>query len=84
MNQQNPKWDGVWNPTSRKVSGTWGTRRSSRLMQIADFAAYAVYRWYEHEDGSYLSVMQGKFDHEGRRLHGLKCYPLESTKAYRG
>ncbi|HEY6767402.1 MAG TPA: DUF3800 domain-containing protein [Candidatus Sulfotelmatobacter sp.] len=57
--------------------------RSSRLMQIADFAAYAVYRWYEHEDGSYLSVMQGKFDHEGRRLHGLKCYPLESTKAYR-
>lgn len=57
--------------------------RSSRLMQIADFAAYAVYRWYEHSDNAYLSLIHHKFDRQGRRLHGLKCYPLESTKAYR-
>lgn len=56
--------------------------RSSRLMQIADFAAYAVYRWYEHGDGTYLNLIQHKFDRQGRRLHGLKCYPLESTKVY--
>ena len=54
--------------------------RSSRLMQIADFAAYAVYRWYEHGDDSYFSLIQPKFDRQGSKLHGLKCYPLESTK----
>src|SRR5271166_1791306 len=56
--------------------------RSSRLMQIADFAAYAVYRWYEHGDDTYLQLIHPKFDRQGRRLHGLKCYPLESTKTY--
>jgi hypothetical protein len=56
--------------------------RSSRLMQIADFAAYAVYRWYEHEDDTYIKLIKAKFDHEGSKLHGLKCYPLESTKSY--
>lgn len=56
--------------------------RSSRLMQIADFAAYAVYRWYEHGDDTYLSQIYKKFDREGAKLHGLKCYPLESSRAY--
>ena len=51
-------------------------------MQIADFAAYAVYRWYEHGDDAYLKLIYGKFDRQGTRLHGLKCYPLESTKAF--
>jgi len=56
--------------------------RSSRLMQISDFAAYDVYRWYEHEDDSYLRLIHNKFDRQGGKLHGLKCYPLESTKAH--
>jgi hypothetical protein len=55
--------------------------RSSRLMQIADFAAYAVYRWHEHGDGNYLKFIYDKFDRHGGKLHGLKCYPLESTKS---
>jgi hypothetical protein len=56
--------------------------RSSRLMQIADFAAYAVYRWYEHADDSYLKLINNKFDRQASKLHGLKCYPLESTQNY--
>jgi hypothetical protein len=56
--------------------------RSSRLMQIADFAAYAVYRWYEHGDDTYLRLIYGKFDRQGTKLHGLKCYPVESTKTF--
>ena len=56
--------------------------RSSRLMQIADFSAYAVYRWYEHGDDSYLRLIYGKFDRQGTKLHGLKCYPLESTQTF--
>ncbi len=51
-------------------------------MQIADFAAYAVYRWYEHGDGGYLRLIRHKFDRQVGKLHGLKCYPLESTKAH--
>jgi hypothetical protein len=56
--------------------------RSSRLMQISDFAAYAVYRWYEHTDDAYLKLINNKFDRLGSRLHGLKCYPLECTRTY--
>ena len=51
-------------------------------MQIADFTAYAVYRWYEHGDDTYISVIDRKFDRQGSKLHGLKCYPLEATKSY--
>lgn len=56
--------------------------RSSRLMQVADFTAYAVYRWYEAGDDSYLKLIHHKFDREGTKIHGLKCYPLESGKSY--
>jgi hypothetical protein len=56
--------------------------RSSRLIQIADFVAYAIYRWYEHEDPSYLKLIYNRFDRQSGKLHGLKCYPLESTKSY--
>lgn len=56
--------------------------RNSRLMQIADFCSYAVYRWYEADDPTYLRLIEHKFDREGRKLHGLKCYPLECTKTF--
>ena len=56
--------------------------RSSRLMQIADFAAYAVYRWYEVGDSTYLKLIYHKFDRLGSKLHGMKCYPLESTRNF--
>jgi hypothetical protein len=56
--------------------------RSSRLMQLADFAAYAVFRWYEHNDAAYLGRIYHRFDRQGPKLHGLKCYPVESTKPY--
>jgi hypothetical protein len=56
--------------------------RTSRIMQLADFAAYAVYRWYEHDDPTYLKFIYHRFDHYRSNVHGLKCYPLESTKTY--
>jgi hypothetical protein len=54
--------------------------RNSRIMQIADFCSYAVYRWYEANDPTYLRKIEHKFDRERHRIHGLKCYPLEGTK----
>ena len=56
--------------------------RNSRIMQIADFCSYAVYRWYEASDDTYLRKIEHKFDREGQKIHGLKCYPLECTKPY--
>jgi len=53
---------------------------ASRIMQLADFAAYAVFRWYEANDDTYLKAILRKFDKQGNKLHGLKCYPLASTK----
>jgi hypothetical protein len=54
--------------------------KTSRIMQIVDFASYAVFRWYESGDDSYLRKIEGKFDSEQHKQHGLKCYPLASTK----
>jgi len=54
--------------------------RNSRIMQIADFCAYAVFRWYEAGDDSFLKKILNKFDKEGKKIHGLKCYPVESTR----
>ena len=56
--------------------------RASRIMQLADFTAYAVYRWYEFGDAQYIGAVYHKLDHDRSRIHGLKCYPLESTKKY--
>jgi hypothetical protein len=56
--------------------------RNSRLMQIADFCSYAVYRWYEANDLTHLRQIEHKFDRDRQKLHGLKCYPLECTKAF--
>ncbi len=53
--------------------------RTSRLVQIADFTAYALFRWYESKDDTYLKLILHKFDREGDKIHGLKCYPMEST-----
>lgn len=53
---------------------------ASRMMQLADFTAYAVFRWYEANDDRFLKLILQKFDKHGKKLHGLKCYPLASTK----
>ena len=56
--------------------------KTSRMMQIADFASYSVFRWYESNDDSYIKKVIHKFDHEGQKCHGLKCYPLACTHTY--
>lgn len=35
---------------------------NTRMMQLADFCAYAVYRYYEESDPSYLNVIRPRFD----------------------
>lgn len=45
--------------------------RASRLIQLADLVAYALFRRHEHCDDSFYSVIKGCFDAEGGVEHGL-------------
>lgn len=45
--------------------------QSSRAVQLADHVAYALYRRYEHCDLNYFNIIQGCFDADSERIHGL-------------
>ena len=45
--------------------------RASRVMQLADHVAYAVFRLYQSADTQYLDRIGHKFDSEDRIVHGL-------------
>ena len=70
-----------------RIEGTrWGQLRNmaevplfvdsqaSRIIQIADLVAWAVWRRYEHQDTRYFDRVVSKFDSEGGVLHGLVHY----------
>lgn len=67
-----------------KYSGhTWGKTKNiaevpvfldskaSRLIQLADLVAFALYRFYEHNDNSFYDIIKYCFDREGGVEHGL-------------
>lgn len=51
-------------------------RRDTRMMQLADFCAYAVFRYYEKEDTDYFDSVLPRFDRRGPRdpPDGLKHF----------
>lgn len=67
----------------RKVGHSWGVIRNlaevplfldskaSRLIQLADLIAFAVFRNYERDDPRFFSIIQPGFDAEGGIVHGL-------------
>lgn len=67
----------------RTIGHSWGIIRNfsevplfldskaSRLMQLADIIAYAVFRHYEKADSSLFSIISSRFDSEGGITHGL-------------
>jgi len=67
-----------------RVNGTrWGALRNmaevplfvdskaSRLVQLADLVAYAMWRKYEYQDGRFFDPLIPYFDAEGGVIHGL-------------
>ena len=44
---------------------------ASRLIQLADLIAHAIYRHYEHSDSKYYDVIRHCFDQDGGVVHGL-------------
>lgn len=45
--------------------------KASRLIQLADLVAFALFRYYEHNDDSFYDVIKDCFDTEGGVTHGL-------------
>ncbi|MEZ4714405.1 MAG: DUF3800 domain-containing protein [Caldilineaceae bacterium] len=45
--------------------------KASRLTQLADIIAYAIYRHYERGDSRFYSIIKERFDSEGGIVHGL-------------
>lgn len=45
--------------------------RASRVIQLADHVAYAVFRRYQSGDTQYLDRIAAKFDAEDGIVHGL-------------
>lgn len=45
--------------------------KASRLIQLADLVAFALYRFYEAGDSSFYDVIKKNFDSEGGVEHGL-------------
>lgn len=44
---------------------------SSRLIQLADCIAHAIFLYYERGDREFLNQIGGRFDQEGGMIHGL-------------
>ena len=45
--------------------------RASRLIQLADLIAFAIFRYYEAGDDRFYSLVKPHFDAEGGIIHGL-------------
>lgn len=53
--------------------------KASRLVQLADHVAYAVFRRYEAADTSYFDIISSRFDAVDGRLHGLCHNHIQTT-----
>lgn len=54
--------------------------KASRLVQLADHVAYAVFRRYNTHDAQYFDIVSSKFDSADGVVHGLvhkQCYDRE-------
>lgn len=43
----------------------------SRSIQVADLIAFSLYRYFEHFDDSFYSIIKDCFDREKNQIHGL-------------
>lgn len=78
-----------------RISGTrWGhlrnmaevplfvDSRASRLVQLADLVAFALWRQYEHQDGRFFNPIIPRFDSAGGVIHGLVHYKFTKEDCF--
>jgi Protein of unknown function (DUF3800) len=56
--------------------------RASRLVQLADLVAYAMWRKYEYQDGRFFDPIIPYFDEEGGVIHGLLHIRPKAPQCY--
>lgn len=56
--------------------------RASRLIQLADLVAYAMWRRYEYQDGRFFDPITPRFDRDGGVLHDLVHYKSPSDECF--
>ncbi len=53
--------------------------RASRLVQLADLIAYAIFRNFERGDSQFFDIFKHRFDTDGGVVHGLYYYNRSSV-----
>ena len=48
--------------------------KASRLIQLADLVAYAIYRKYEKSDDTFFKIIERSFDFHNGQQHGLNIF----------
>ena len=61
----------VHNARSHGITANCYTANDSRMLQLADHVAHAIFMKYEQGDDSLLTPIQHKFDSFEGRNHGL-------------
>jgi len=56
--------------------------KASRLVQLADLVAFALWRRYEHQDGRFFDPIVKCFDSDGGVLHGLVHYRQKNQDCF--
>jgi hypothetical protein len=56
--------------------------RASRVVQLADLVAYALWRKYEIQDGRFFDALVPHFDNEGGVIHGLVHVKPRTPQCY--
>ena len=54
----------------------------TRMLQLADFVAYAIYRRYQSSDAQFLDMILPRFNESGGVLHGLFHLNLNYSDCY--
>ncbi|MGR3914877.1 MAG: DUF3800 domain-containing protein [Gammaproteobacteria bacterium] len=62
------QWGGIHNLADTPL---FVDSRASRVVQLADHVAYAVFRRYNARDANYFDIIASRFDQAGGVLHGL-------------
>ena len=56
--------------------------RASRLIQLADLVAFAMWRQYEYQDGRFFGSIISRFDRDKGVLHGLVHYKPRGAECF--
>ena len=70
------KWGGIHNLADTLL---FVDSKASRVVQLADHVAYAVFRRYNASDTQYFDVISGKFDTQDGVMHGLRHLQRQNT-----